>query len=74
MIFRDTLLSILLFVNEKYCLCTCFAEFIFNYWLLVVPLAIFIPAPVVSSRTDKHRMQETQNAARKYHSLLKDNT
>ena len=26
MIFRDTLLSILLFVNENYCLCTCFTE------------------------------------------------
>ena len=51
MIFRDTLLSILVFVNETYCLFTCFTELYLFYWLLVVPLAIFIAAPVVSSQT-----------------------
>ena len=51
MIFRDTLFSILLFMNENYCLCTCFTELYLFYWLLVVPLAIFIAEPVVSSRT-----------------------
>ena len=50
MIFRDTLRSILVFVNENYCLCTCFTELYLFYWLLVVPLAIFIAAPTVFSR------------------------
>ena len=51
MIFRDTLLSILVFVNETYCLSTCFTALYLFYWLLVVHLAIFIATPVVSSRT-----------------------
>ena len=39
-IFRDTL--ILVFVNENCCLCKCFTELYFFYWLLVVSLAILI--------------------------------
>ena len=48
---RHFTLNWLLFVNGNYCLCTCFTELYLFYWLLVVPLAIFIAAPVVSSRT-----------------------
>ena len=51
MIFRDILLSIFFFVNENYCLCTCFTEFYLFYWLLAVALAIFIATPVVFSYT-----------------------
>ena len=40
-IFRDTLVSILVLVNENFCLYKCFTEFYFFYWLLVVFLAIF---------------------------------
>ena len=42
--FRDTLPSILVFVNENCCLCTRFTELYLFYWLLVVSLAILIAA------------------------------
>ena len=51
MIFSDTLPSILVFVNENFRLCTPFTELFLFYWLLVVPLAILIAAPLVFSRT-----------------------
>ena len=39
--FRNTSLSILVFVNNNCCLCKCFAELYFLSWLLVVSFAIF---------------------------------
>ena len=71
MIFRDTLRSILVFVNENYCLCTCFTELYLFHWLLVVPLAIFIAAPGCFQSNINIACRNTENAARKYHSLLK---
>ena len=52
-IFRDTVISILVFVNENCCVCKCFTEFYFIYWVLVVSLAIFLKIAllVVFSRT-----------------------
>ena len=40
MIFRDTLLSKLIFLIENCCLCTCFTELYVFYWLLVVSFSI----------------------------------
>ena len=40
-IFRNTSLSILVFVNNNCCLCKCFTELYFLSWLLVVSFAIF---------------------------------
>ena len=71
MIFRDTSLSILVFVNENYCLCTCFTELYLFHWLLVVPLAIFIAAPGCFQSNINIACRNTENATRKYHSLLK---
>ena len=51
LIFRDNLLSKLIFVNENSCLCTCFTELYLFYWLSVVSFVILIAAPVVFSRT-----------------------
>ena len=65
MIFRDTLLSVLLFVNENYCLCTCFTELYLFYWLLVVPLAIFCCTGCFQSNINI-ACRNTQNAARKF--------
>ena len=41
-IFRDTLLSVLVFVNENCCPCKCFIELYFSYWLWEVSFAILI--------------------------------
>ena len=38
-------------MNENCCLCNCFTELYFFYWLLVVSLAIFIAVPFVFSRS-----------------------
>ena len=63
-IFRDTL--ILVFLNENCCLCICFTELYFFYWLLVVSLVILIAVPIVFSRSVNIacRSYLTQNAAR----------
>ena len=51
-IFRNTSLSILVFVNNNCCLCKCFTELYFLSWLLVVSFASFkIAMPFVFSRT-----------------------
>ena len=49
-VLRDTL--ILVFVNEKCCLCICFTELYFFYWLLVVSLIILFAVPFVFSRSE----------------------
>ena len=58
-IFRDTLM--LVFVNENCCLCKCFTELYFFYWLLV-SLAILIACPwgLFSSfiMVHEHRLQK----------------
>ena len=46
--FLDTL--ILVFVIEKCCLCICFTELYFFYWLLVVSLVILFAVPFVFGR------------------------
>ena len=69
MIFRDTLLWILVFVNKNYCLCTCFTELYLFYWLLVVPLAIFYRC--TGCFQSNITCRNTQNAAGKYPSVLK---
>ena len=61
-IFRDTL--ILVFVNENCCLCMCFTQLYFFYWLLVVSLVILIAVPFVFSRSVNIACRSTQNAAR----------
>ena len=61
-IFRDTL--ILVFLNENCCLCICFTELYFFYWLLVVSLVILIAVPIVFSRSVNIACRSTQNAAR----------
>ena len=61
-IFRDTL--ILVFVNEKCCLCIRFTELYFFYWFLVVSLVILIAVPFVFSRSVNIACRSTQNAAR----------
>ena len=61
-IFRDTL--ILVFLNENCCLCICFTELYFFYWLLVVSLVILIAVPIVFSRSVNNASRSTQNAAR----------
>ena len=50
-IFRDTFISILVFVNENCSLCKCFTEFYFFHWMLVASLAFKIALLVVISRT-----------------------
>ena len=67
-IFRDTL--ILVFVNEKCCLCICFTELYFFYWLLVVSLVILIAVPFVFSRSVNIACRSTQNATRIKPALL----
>ena len=61
-IFRDTL--ILVFLNENCCLCICFTELYFFYWLLLVSLVILIALPIVFSRSVNIACRTTQNAAR----------
>ena len=61
-IFRDAL--ILVFLNENYCLCICFTELYFFYWLLVVSLVILIAVQIVFSRSVNIACKSTQNAAR----------
>ena len=61
-IFRDIL--ILVFLNENCCLCICFTELYFFYWLLVVSLVILIAVPIVFSRSVNNVSRSTQNAAR----------
>ena len=61
-IFRDAL--ILVFVNKNCCLCICFTELCFFYWLLVVSLVILIAVPIVFSRSVNIACRSTQNAAR----------
>ena len=61
-IFRDTF--ILVFLNENCCLCTCFTELYFFYWLLVVSFVILIAVPIVFSRSVNIACRSTQNAAR----------
>ena len=73
MIFRDTLLSILVFVNENYCFCAYFTELYLFFWLLVVPLSIFIAKPVVFS-VYKHRMREYLKRRALISVAFKDNT
>ena len=61
-IFRDTL--ILVFMNENCCLCICFTELYFFYWLLVVSLVILFALPIAFSRSVNIVCRSTQNAAR----------
>ena len=67
-IFRDTL--ILVFLNENCCLCICFTELYFFYWLLVVSLVILIPVLIVFSRSVNIACRSTQNSARYKHNKL----
>ena len=68
-IIKDTL--ILVFVNEKCCLCTCFTELYFFYWLLVVSLVILIARCAVCLQSfSEHRSQE-YSKCRAYQTLLK---
>ena len=60
-IFRDTF--ILVFVNENCCLCICFTELYFFYWLLVVSLVILIALPFVFSHSVNIACRSTQNTA-----------
>ena len=60
--FLDTL--ILVFVIEKCCLCICFTELYFFYWLLVDSLVILIAVPFVFSCSVNIACRSTQNAAR----------
>ena len=61
-LYRATL--ILVFLNENYCICICFTELYFFYWLLVVSLVILIAVPIVFSRSVNNASRSTQNAAR----------
>ena len=67
-IFRDTL--ILVFVNGKCCLCICFTESYFFYWLLVVSLVILIAVPFVFSRSVNIACKEYSKCLA-YQTLLK---
>ena len=60
-IFRDTL--ILVFVNEKCCLCIRFTELYFFYWFLVVSLVILIAVPFVFNRSVNVACRSTHSAA-----------
>ena len=81
-IFRNTL--ILVFLNENSCLCICFTELYFFYWLLVVSLVILIALPIVFSRFSEHHLQEyskcralnhwIKNKHNKFFILLKRNS
>ena len=51
-------------MNENCCLCICFTELYFFYWLLVVSLVILIAVPIVFSRSVNIACRSTQNAAR----------
>ena len=61
-IFRDTLIFV--FLNGNCCLCVCFTELYFFYWLLVVSLVILIAVPFVLSHSMNIAFRSTQNAAR----------
>ena len=64
-IFRDTSDTlILVFLNENCCLCICFTELYFFYWLLVVSLVILSSVPIVFSRSVNIACRSTQNAVR----------
>ena len=54
----------LVFLNENCCLCICFTELYFFYWLLVASLVILIAVPIVFSRSVNIVCRSTQNAAR----------
>ena len=71
MIFRDTLLSILLFVNENYCLCTCFTELYIFLLIVCSPSRNFYRCTGCFQPNINIASRNTQNAARKFHSLLK---
>ena len=69
MIFRDTLPSILVFVNENCCLCACFTEFIL---LIVSSLSRnFNRFAACFQSYINIACRSTQNAARTYQTLLK---
>ena len=61
-IFRETLIRV--FLSENCCLCICFTELYFFYWLLLVSLVILIAVPIVFSHSVKITCRSTQNAAR----------
>ena len=70
MIFRDTLLSILVFMNENYCLCTCFTE-LYLFHLLFVRSRNFYRYASCFQLYINIACKSIQNAARKYYSPLK---
>ena len=61
-VFADTLTLVL--VNENCCLCICFTELYFFYWLLVVSHVILIAVPFVFSRSVNVASRSTQNTVR----------
>ena len=68
-IFRDTIM--LVFVNENCCLCKCFTELYFFFWLLVVSLSILIAFPCrLFSSFVNIACRSTQNC-RAYQTLYK---
>ena len=67
-IFSDTL--ILVFLHENCCLCTCFSELYFFYWLLVVSHVILIAVSFVFSRSVNIACRR-YSKCRAYQTLLK---
>ena len=71
MILRDTLLSLLVFLNENCCLCTCFTETIFIVLIVSSLFHNFNRCTGCFKSNINIACSSTQNAASKHQTLLK---